>query len=148
MGMTLNRWDPFRDLLNFQENVNRIIERRFHEDRVTRGACWYPSVDMLETPDSYIFRAELPGVGIENIDIEVRHRRLRLAGVRLMEAEPEIAAYHSIERVHGQFERIFVLPGDVDVDQVKAKYVDGVLEIVLPKSEEKVPRTIAVVSED
>jgi HSP20 family protein len=146
--MTLNRWDPFRDLLNFQDKVHRLIESKFHEDRVSRGVCWYPPVDMLETPDSYIFRAELPGVGIDNIDIEVRNRRLKVSGVRPVEAEPVIAAYHSIERVHGQFERIFALPGDVDVDKIKAKYLDGLLEIVLPKSKEKVPRTIAVVSED
>lgn len=146
--MTLNRWDPFRDLLNFQDKVHRLIEMKVHEDRVTRGACWCPSVDMLETPDSYIFRAELPGVGIDNIEIEVRNRRLRLSGVRPMETEPVIAAYHSIERVHGQFERVFSLPGDVDVDQIKAKYLDGVLEIVLPKSKEKAPQSIAVVSED
>lgn len=146
--MTLIRWDPFRDLLNFQDRMNRLIERKFQEDRVSRGARWYPSVDMLETPDSYIFRAELPGVGIDNIDIEVRNRRLRLSGVRCMEAEPEIAAYHCIERIQGQFERVFALPGDVEVDQIKAKYLDGVLEIVLPKSKERAPRTIAVVSED
>ncbi len=89
--MTLNRWDPFRDLLNFQEKVNRIIDMKFHEKRGTRGACWCPAVDMLETPDSYIFRAELPGVGIDNIDIEVRHRRLTLSGVRPVESEPVTA---------------------------------------------------------
>jgi len=147
--MTLNRWDPFRDLLNFQEKVNRIIDMKFHEKRGTRGACWCPAVDMLETPDSYIFRAELPGVGIDNIDIEVRHRRLTLSGVRPVESEPVTAAYHSIERVHGAFERTFELPGEVDVDEIKAKYLDGILEVVVPKAEEKkIRRTISVVSED
>ncbi len=147
--MTLNRWDPFRDLLNFQEKVNRVINMKFHEEQATRGTCWCPAVDMLETPDSYIFRAELPGVGIDNIDIEVRHRRLMISGVRPVESEPEIAAYHHIERVHGAFERTFELPGEVDVDEIKAKYLDGILEVVVPKAEKKrAQRTIAVVSED
>ncbi len=61
--MTLNRWDPLRDLLNFQERMNRFVEIRTQKTLFQRSAVWSPLVDMLETPDAYIFRAELPGVG-------------------------------------------------------------------------------------
>ncbi len=143
--MTLNRWDPLRDLLNFQERVSRLIDSTPEESALRRQACWCPVVDMLETPEAYIFRAELPGVGRENINIEVRGKRLRIYGERSLEAEPAIAAYHSIERVHGMFERSFTLPGEVDIDLAEAKYEDGMLEVILPKSHEIRERSISVV---
>lgn len=143
--MTLNRWDPLRDLLNFQERVSRLVDSSVDESASRRQTCWCPVVDVLETPDAYLFRVELPGVGRENINIEVRGTHLRIYGERSLEAEPAIAAYHSIERVQGIFERSFTLPGQVDADRAVAKYEDGVLEIVLPKSNEVYERNISVV---
>ncbi len=143
--MTLNRWDPLRDLLNFQEKMSRLFDAFGEEGTCKRTACWCPTVDILETPDGYLFRAELPGVGRENINIEVRGNRLILSGERPLESEPHIAAYRSIERVHGSFERGFVLPGRVDVDKAEARYVDGVLEIFLPRSEDDRERSVEVV---
>jgi len=144
--MTLNRWDPLRDLLNFQEKVNRLMDANFRARCEVGGICWCPLVDMLETPDAYIIRAELPGVGLENINIEVRNRRLTISGQRPYESEPTMAAYLSIERVRGSFERNFDLPGNVDVDAIKATYSDGVLEILLPKAQEEVVSGITIVS--
>jgi len=93
-------------------------------------------VDVLETPDSYIFRVDLPGVGKEQINIEVRGSRLIIQGERSVPDEPPIAAYHNVECKTGCFQRSFSLPGLVNVDDAKATYVDGVLEIVLPKAQE------------
>jgi HSP20 family protein len=132
--MTLNRWDPLRDLLNFQERMNRLVDSSLEERAYKRAACWCPVVDILETPDGYIFRAELPGVGKDNITIEVRGNRLVLAGERPLESEPQWAAYLSIERVHGAFERSFPIPGRIDVEKAEATYEDGILEVFLPKS--------------
>jgi len=143
--MTLNRWDPLRDLLNFQERVHRLIAPREEETSAGRRAQWCPAVDVLETPEAYIFRAELPGVGKDNIEIEVRGNRLSISGERFLESKPQIAAYHSIERAQGFFRRNFTLPGQVDLDHAKARYEDGVLEIYLPKTEEKREPTITVV---
>jgi len=143
--MSLNRWDPLRDLLNFQERVNRLIHPSTREWESRQRRRWHPAVDVLETPEAYILRADLPGVGRENIIIEVRGNHLILSGERVVESEPEIAAYHSIEKIHGVFERRFSLPGHVDVENAKARYVDGVLEILLPKSkEEPTQRTVTV----
>lgn len=143
--MTLNRWDPLRDLLNFQERMNRLVGSTLEERMLRRAACWCPVVDVLETRDAYIFRAELPGVGKENITIEVRGNRLVLVGKRTLESEPQWAAYLSIERIHGCFERSFPLPGPIDVDKAEARYEDGILEVYLPKSQGDAERTIAVV---
>jgi HSP20 family protein len=142
--MTLTRWDPFRDLLNFQERLHRIIDASCKEGPARKTACWCPAVDVLETPDAYIYRVELPGVGRDNISIEVRGKHVIVSGERPIEPEPRIAAYHSIERVSGYFERTFRLVGPVDVDNSEAKYEDGVLEIVLPKSDTETDRNIRV----
>lgn len=144
--MTLNRWDPLRDLLNFQERVNRFVEIRAQRTVFQPTTCWTPPVDMLETPDAYIFRAELPGVGKKNISIEIQERRLKLSGERRIESEPQLAAYHSVERAHGTFGRVFDLPEDADVEKTEATYVDGLLEITIPKSEEQRERMMRIVT--
>lgn len=146
--MTLNRWDPFRDLLSFQERMNRLMDLSFAEPSRGLRSAWSPAVDVLETPDAYIFRVDLPGVGKDRISIEVRSKRLTVKGERELEAEPRIAAFRSIERETGAFERSFVLPGEVNAEEATAKYVDGVLHIVLPKGGEKDTRDISVVCRD
>ncbi len=144
--MTLNRWDPLKDLLNFQEKVNRVMHATLSERCSVSGTCWRPLVDMLETPDAYIIRAELPGVGLDNISIELKNRRLTISGQRPFQSEPTLAAYLSLERVHGAFERSFNLPGDVDEEAIKAKYTDGMLEVYIPKAQEDASAGITIVS--
>jgi HSP20 family protein len=144
--MTLNRWDPLRDLLNFQERVNRFVEIRTQRTVFQPSAGWKPLVDMLETPDAYIFRAELPGVGKKNISIEIQGRRLKLSGERPLESEPQLAAYHSVERAHGPFRRSFDLPEDADLEKTEARYEDGILEITVPKCQEERERVLRIVT--
>jgi HSP20 family protein len=142
--MTLNRWDPVRDLLDFQEKVNRLVHCRGERPR-SHQPCWCPLVDVVETPDAYIFRAELPGIGRENISVEAEGGRLRISGRRPLDSEPHCAAYHTMERPHGGFERCFNLPPDADVGSAQARYVDGVLEISLPKSQAQREHSLTVV---
>lgn len=132
--MTLNRWDPLRDLLNFQEKMTRLMDSAM--DIQKRRVSWKPAVDVLETAEAYIYRADLPGVGKDSINIEVEGNRLTINGERRLEAEPKIAVYHSIERETGLFERQFTLAGHVDIDGAEATYADGVLVLILPKCEE------------
>ena len=108
--MTLNRWDPLRDLLNFQEKMSRLLDVCGEEGTCKRTASWCPTVDILETPDGYLIRAELPGVGRENINIELRGSHLVLSGERPIESMPEIASYRRIERVHGFSNAAFNCP--------------------------------------
>lgn len=141
--MTLNRWDPLKDLLNFQEKLHRMVHHQA-EPRTTCAGSWCPLVDILETPEAYIFRVELPGVGLENISLELRKNKLILTGQRPIESDPQFAAYHRIERVHGYFERSFSIPGKVDSDKAQAKYVDGLLEVILPKTDKETERDIHI----
>lgn len=143
--MTLNRWDPLRDLLNVQERVHRIIGHAAEEWTSRRPTVWRPVVDVLETPEAYIFRAELPGVGRENIDIEVVGNRLRLSGERPLKSDPAIAAYHSVERAYGLFERTFTMAAEVDAEKAQASYCDGLLEVILPKAERRTGGKLYVV---
>ena len=143
--MTMNRWDPLREMINMQERMTRLADRAFREAVFHRRSTWKPAVDVLETPDEYIVRIDLPGVNKEEINIEIKASRLTIQGERRIEAEPRIAAYHSIERETGYFERSFVLPGDVDAEQAEARYQDGVLVIVVPKAEQTREREVTIV---
>lgn len=143
--MKLDRWDPLRDMLNFQDRLNRTLGCGGQEGVCIRESSWTPLVDALETPDSYIFRVELPGVGKDNINIEVDGDILTISGNRNMEGEPAIAAFHSMERPLGFFRRAFRLPGKVDSDRAKATYIDGLLELSLPKSKEIRERNVTIV---
>lgn len=137
--MTLNRWDPFKDLLNFQEKMARLMHAAAGEEAPVRKTTWRPVVDIVETGEAFILRADLPGVSKENINIEISGSRLTIQGERPIDDEPGPAAYHHIERETGHFERSFTLPGKIDVDRARARYTDGVLDLLLPKSRE--PRT-------
>lgn len=144
--MTLNRWDPFRDMLSFQEKLNRFVDVCFDERPMRRSVGWCPVVDILETTDAYIFRAELPGVGKDNISVEVAGDYLKISGQRPSEVDPPLAAYHRIERVHGVFERTFKLRGIIDAEKAEARYVDGLLEVYLPKTDRQYECSVSVVS--
>ncbi|MGC8657543.1 MAG: Hsp20/alpha crystallin family protein [Desulfomonilaceae bacterium] len=135
--MTLIKWDPLRDWLNLQERVSRFGQLPSEDSPVKRRGCWLPPIDVLETTDAYIVRVELPGVGRDNISIELTGRRLVISGRREERAATDYAAYLTAERVEGYFERTLNIPGSVDVDQVKARYVDGILDLYLPKSKEE-----------
>jgi HSP20 family protein len=142
--MTLNRWDPLKDLLNFQDRMHRVVVSACGEGLLKRSACWCPVVDVLETPEAFIFRADLPGVGRDNINIEVRGNRLKISGQRPQPTQDTLAVYHSCERSCGFFERTFNLPGLIDVDAAQANYDDGILEVIIPKAREERQRSIKV----
>ncbi|MCL5124928.1 MAG: Hsp20/alpha crystallin family protein [Deltaproteobacteria bacterium] len=146
--MTLIKWDPLRDLLNLQERVSRFGHLPSEDTPMKRRACWLPAVDVLETTDAYIVRVELPGVGKDNIRIELTGRKLVISGHRMERAETDYAAYLTVERVEGYFERSLNIPGSVDVDQIRAGYVDGILDLYLPKSKEEPYQCIRIECRD
>jgi HSP20 family protein len=142
--MTLNKWDPWRELLNFQARAGRLIDATAEQSFSKYRAKWCPPVDVLETEDSYIFLAELPGVGKPNISIEVLGNRLTLYGHRPKEDMSVNAIFHTIERIHGYFERSFDLLGPVDLEDAEATYIDGILTLRIPKGRQAADRCITV----
>jgi len=135
---------PFRELERMRKEMDRLFEDLtegiFREPR----AGVYPLVNVTEGNDKYYVRAELPGIKAEDLDISVTGNSISIAGERKIPAEDEKAKYHRREREAGKFSRIISLPAQVDTARVEASCVDGILTVVLPKSEAAKPKQIAV----
>jgi len=146
--MALTRWDPFRDMVTLQERMNRLFEDSMARSKTTDEemamGAWTPSVDIFETPEKVVLRADLPGVAEREIDLRIENNMLTLRGERRFLKETKEEDYHRIERAYGSFSRSFQLPGTINQEGIQATHRDGVLEVVLPKSEETRPKHIKV----
>lgn len=149
--MSVVRWDPFRELEEMNERLNRVFGRSMLTP--TRGAeggdtmttfDWAPNVDIVETPEEFQIKAELPEVKKEDVKVSVDQGVLRLRGERKQETEEKGKKFHRIERSYGTFMRTFTLPDNVDESHVKAEFKDGVLNVRLPKAERSKPKAIEV----
>ena len=145
--MTLVRWDPFRELEDMSERLNRVFSRptlRTTGKENLTVADWMPTVDISETESEYLIKAELPEVRKEDVKVTVENGVLTLQGERRQEKEEKGRRFHRVERSYGSFVRSFTLPESVDEGGVKAEYKDGVLALHLPKSEKVKPKAIDV----
>lgn len=146
--MSLVRWDPFRELEDMTERLNRMFARS--STRTAGGkehltvADWIPTVDISETDQEYLIKAELPEVKKEDVKVTVEDGVLTIQGERHQEQEDKNRKYHRVERSYGTFMRSFTLPESVDEAGVKAEYKDGVLSLHLPKVEKVKPKAIEV----
>ena len=144
--MALSRWDPFRDLLQVQDELNRLFGRTYGGragDSVSAGG-WAPSIDIHETPDAFVIDADLPGVRHEDVEISVEDGTLTLRGERSTSSEISDESYHRVERRYGAFFRSIALPSAIKDDAIEASYDNGVLTITVPKAEQAKPRRIEV----
>jgi HSP20 family protein len=128
-----------------------LASLRFFEDAVTRlmseprtGRPWSPPVDILETENDLVLKADLPGMKLEDIDVRVENQTLSIKGERRFEQEASEKGYHRIERSYGSFMRSFAVPSSVDTEKVSADYKNGVLTIKLPKKETAKPKQVKV----
>lgn len=146
--MTLVRWDPFRELEDMSERLNRVFSRPAvpakNGKELLTVADWIPTVDISETEGEYVIKAELPDVKKEDVKVTLEDGVLTLTGERRQEKEEKNTKYHRVERSYGSFVRSFSLPDLVDETKVKAEYKDGMLNLHLPKSEKAKPRAIEV----
>jgi HSP20 family protein len=147
--MAIVRWDPFRDVTTLQERMNRLFDQalsrtRMDDEEGLTASMWSPAVDIFETHDSIVMKAELPGVSRENIDIQVEDNTLTLKGERRFEREVKEENYLRIERSYGAFQRAFNLPTGVQQDKIRAVFKDGVLEVTMPKAEETKPKQVKI----
>lgn len=134
----LARWEPFDGM------INNFFEDTWLRPPQSAVAVWYPPVDILESKDSYLIRAELPGMKREDFNLELNEGTLTLSGERKVEEPAEGVEYHRSERLAGKFTRSFHLPQTVAQDGIKATYRDGILEVHVPKAEEAKPKKITV----
>lgn len=148
--MAIVRWEPFRDLVTTQDHFNRlfndVFSRAFGEG--ARGASgWTPAVDIYETDQNVVLKAELPGVDPKDVEIRVEDGALYLKGERKFESDVKEDGYRRIERQYGSFTRSFPLPATVNSEKATAEYKNGVLTLTLPKREEAKPKTIKIVTQ-
>ena len=146
--MSIIRWEPFRDLVSTHDHFNQLFNetfaRAFGDQQETSPRTWVPPVDICETEDSLVLKAELPGIKPEAVEIRVEDSTLHLKGERKFEKEIKEENLHRVERSYGTFSRTFTLPSSIDSDKVKAEYQNGILTLTMPKREEAKPRTIKI----
>jgi HSP20 family protein len=145
--MTTTRWDPFRDLLAIQDRMNRLFQetmaRQRGQEEIEAGQ-WSPAVDIYETGDRIVLRADLPGMEQGEIEVRVDDNTLTLRGDRRGPGEVRPDDYHRAERPFGPFMRSFSLPPNVDQGGIRAAQRNGVLEVTLPKKPEARATSIRV----
>ena len=148
--MAIVRWEPLRDLVTTQDHFNRLFSDVFSRTfgKGTLGASsWTPAVDIYETDQNVVLKAELPGVDPKDVEIRVEDGSLYLKGERKLESDVKEEGYRRIERQYGSFTRSFPLPATVNSEKATAEYKSGVLTLTLPKREEAKPRTIKIVTQ-
>jgi len=143
--MPVVRWDPFAEVAAVQERLNRIFNDRLRaqgEESLT--GTMLPPVDIYETPEALVLKADLPGLSLEDLDVRVENNTLTIQGERQQEKEVRQEEFHRVERAYGAFSRSFSLPNSVDPEKIEATYEGGVLRLSLAKREETKPKQIKV----
>src|SRR2546421_12458620 len=147
--MALIRWEPARELGTIQNEMNRLFNSFFDTPTPAAGnggsfRRWIPAMDLVETEDDFVLRADLPGLSEQDVDIEFEDNVLTISGERKAEHEERKEGYYRVERSYGTFSRSLTLPEGVDPEAVKASFARGVLEVRVPKPEERKPRKVAI----
>ena len=136
--MSLSHFDPLAGLRLFEDAFNRALT----EPQTNRP--WAPAVDIYETENELVLKADVPDVDMKDIDVRVENQTLTIAGERKFENQDAGNGFHRIERSYGNFVRSFAVPNAFDTENVAAAYKNGVLTVTLPKKETAKPRQIKV----
>ena len=142
--MQLTRWNPFVELDEMQQRLNRLLADRPVKGTDTGFADFMPAVDIQETDAEFVVKADLPDVKKEDIKIHLQDGVLAIEGERQKEKEETGKRFHKVERQFGRFVRRFELPTDIAAEKVRAEFKDGVLNVVLPKAPAARPKQIEV----
>ena len=146
--MNLIKWDPFRELEDMSNRLNRVfgrpLARTESNNEMLAMADWTPSADISETDTAYLIKAEIPGVKKEDVKVTIQDGMLTIQGERKLEKEEKDKKFHRIERSYGSFMRSFRVPDDADESAVKAEFKDGMLNVTLGKSAKARPKSINV----
>lgn len=145
--MTIVRWEPLRELSSIQSEMNRMFNTVFDTPAGSGPAAnrrWAPAMDLVETGDEFVLRADLPGVAEQDVAIELEDTVLTVSGERRSEQESTAEGVHRVERAFGSFSRSLTLPRGVDPESISARFERGVLEVRIPKPVQRKPRRIAI----
>jgi HSP20 family protein len=147
--MALVRWEPVRELSSIQNEMNRLFNTFFDTPTPGNGGNatlrrWIPAMDLVETDEHFVLKADLPGLTEADVNVEVEDNVLTVSGERKAEHEDKREGYVRVERAFGSFRRSLTLPEGIDPDGVQASFDKGVLEVRIPKPEERKPRKVAI----
>ena len=150
--MALVRWDPVRELDSLQGEMNRLFSTFFDTPtgRAGNGGTtaasrrWIPAMDLVETGDHFVLKADLPGISENDVNIEVENNVLTVSGERKTEHEEKHEGYYRLERATGAFARSLTLPEGIDAEAVSATFDNGVLEVRIPKPAQAQPRKVQI----
>jgi|SRR5579859_127320 len=147
--MALIRWEPAREMASLQNEMNRLFSTFFDAPASATGNVnplrrWIPAMDLVETEDDFVLRADLPGLSENDVKIELEDNVLTVSGERKAEHEQHKEGYYRVERAFGSFARSLTLPDGVNPDQVRANFDRGVLEVRIPKPEQRKPRKVTI----
>jgi HSP20 family protein len=148
--VTIVRWEPLRELSSLQNEMNRLFSAAFDAPAGGNGGArrWTPAMDLVETDEHFVLRADLPGMSESDVNIELEDNVLTVSGERKAEHEEKSEGFYRVERSFGSFARSLTLPKGVDPEAVTAAFEKGVLEVRVPKPERRKPRKIAISGAD
>ena len=143
--MAITRWTPFQDMYTLQNRLSSLLqEANRGEDETLTASAFVPPVDIYEDTNHVVLNLEVPGMKLEDFDIQMENNALTVRGERRFEKETKEENYHRMERRYGSFARVFTLPNTLDPNTVKANYDAGVLTIEMGKRAEAKPKRIQV----
>ena len=144
--MALVRWDPAREVDSLQNEVNRVFDVFFGNggEGGVRARRWLPAMDLVETGDHLVLRADLPGLSREDVQIEIKDGVLTVSGERKAEHDEKSEGFYRVERSFGTFARQLSLPDGIDAESIAADFDKGVLEVRIPKPEQRKPHRVAI----
>ena len=147
MTWEISPWRPFRDLERIRRDMDRVWDSFFEKKpalKTGEAGEWFPSLDVTETKNDILVKAEIPGMDVKDIDISLNNDVLTIKGEKKQEKDEKEENYHLVERTYGTFVRSVRLPGEVKSDKISASYKNGVLNISLPKSEEAKKKEVKI----
>jgi HSP20 family protein len=143
--MALVRWDSSREVDSLQSEVNQLFDTFFGGRPTNAGIRrWVPPMDLVESGDHLVLRADLPGLDAEDVNIELKDGVLTVSGERKTEHEEQADTFYRVERGYGRFSRSMSLPERIDADRIEATFDNGVLEVRIPKPEERKPHRVEI----
>jgi len=144
MSSFITRFDPFRDLVQLQDRVNRLFAETAKGEEDFNSTSFVPPVDIYENEHNIVLKLEVPGIDQKDLDIRIENNTITIRGERKFEKETKEENYHRVERRYGNFQRSFGLPNTVNPEQVTADYNNGILTVTLAKRAEAKPKQIKV----
>ena len=142
--MMIVRWSPSNKVRCFSPFLNSFCKESQAEKNDSEMVSWLPSTDVYDTQDDYVLKMEIPGLEKQDVKIEVENDTLAVSGERKEEKDVKADEFHRSERRSGKFYRSFRLPQHTDAKTINASMKDGILELRIPKPEERKPRNIPI----